>query len=404
MVAKAQIDGDLADEIVVMTNNSMMTLFDFATGQPLSVASFPAPSQDSLRPCVGDVDGDGDIDLVAGHVNHKLASRLFLNDGTGHFVAGPHITSSFPVASSRVQFVADINNNGLPDLVLYDDSVRLRLGSLGFSLPIGPSTALPFARTLAVHDIDADGDLDILVSRGSDGRMEVIENILGVGNSRHLLPDSGYFNGDFGTLADVNGDGLRDIIVQGDGIYADTLRVVPGLGQGLTACGNPEYFVARPRAFADLDGDGDIEFVGPQVVLNRVHTPATKGQKRQYGSGKSGSGGFLPQIGATGPFSAGGQASVTVSGGVGMLFAFGLQPSAQANTPLPDLTLLNSATSTSSWVLGGAYGVAGAGTITLPYTIPAIVSGLTPYHQALLFDPGAPGYVTATGGLEISYP
>ncbi|MCA9322182.1 MAG: hypothetical protein KDB53_15685 [Planctomycetes bacterium] len=165
---------------------------------------------------------------------------------------------------------------------------------------------------------------------------------------------------------------------------------------------------SRVDDLVDLDNDGDLDLdlVGRHTILNNAHTPATHGLKRQYGQGTPGSAGIEPRLSATGPFIAGQPASISVTGGVGgssMILVFGDQPLDHPNTPLPGLSLYTNAANTSAWTLGGTYGVPGTGTIQLNDVVPSFVAGQTYYHEVFLFDPGVPGYITHTGGLQISY-
>ena len=87
-----------------------------------------------------------------------------------------------------------------------------------------------------------------------------------------------------------------------------------------------------------------------------------------------------------------------------MVFAFGLQELSLPDVPAPGLQLYTNGSELSTWLLGGGYAVAGAGALELPYTVPAFLGGYTLFHQAFLFDPGVPGYLTQTQGLRIDYP
>jgi hypothetical protein len=119
-----------------------------------------------------DIDADGDIDLLQG------PKTLYLNDGTGHFarVAGP--LSSDMDGSSTYLGAHDLNGDGLPDLIgdweSSDGFVRQWwMNSGGGTFTDGQVLELPAGATeainasLALGDLDGDGDLDIAYLTGA---------------------------------------------------------------------------------------------------------------------------------------------------------------------------------------------------------------------------------------------
>src|SRR4030095_11115312 len=115
----------------------------------------------------GDVDGDGDLDLVVG--NAYLQSRLYLNDGIGTYTDAP--ASRMPVGSYNTSSLAlgDVDRDGDLDLVVgnaYQQSLLyLNNGTGTFTdatasrMPVGSYET----RSLALGDVDGDGDLDLVV-------------------------------------------------------------------------------------------------------------------------------------------------------------------------------------------------------------------------------------------------
>ena len=69
---------------------------------------------------LGDVDNDGDLDLVAGNGGGAVGSnthfnRLYINDGTGNFAAGVDIDKDGDDTNSVV--LGDVNGDGDLDLI-----------------------------------------------------------------------------------------------------------------------------------------------------------------------------------------------------------------------------------------------------------------------------------------------
>ena len=88
---------------------------------------------------LGDVDGDGDLDLVAGNASGE-ANRVYINDGAGSFTE-----------ANRV-YVNDGAGN-------FTDSGQ----SLGSSL----------TQSVTLGDVDGDGDLDLVAGNINTSRVYI---------------------------------------------------------------------------------------------------------------------------------------------------------------------------------------------------------------------------------------
>jgi enediyne biosynthesis protein E4 len=125
-----------------------------------------------VRP--SDFDHDGDLDLfvggrvVPGRYPETPESILLKNDGTGKFTFDPTI----PETLSRVGMTtdalwADLNSDGFPDLVTAGEWMPVTIfinnnGALTKSAPIQEDSSKGFWNCLVAHDLDNDGDLDLL--------------------------------------------------------------------------------------------------------------------------------------------------------------------------------------------------------------------------------------------------
>nr|GEU80797.1 hypothetical protein [Tanacetum cinerariifolium] len=220
---------------------------------------------------LGDVDGDGDLDLLTGNYTTSSTSgtvSVRLNNGSGIFSGNQEVLVS-PNPGSVV--VGDIDGDGDLDLLTANQSalntvsVRLNNGSGTF----GGSQNVAIAGNpvnLVVGDVDGDGDLDLLATSNNTGTVSV-----------RLNNGSGTFAGtqDVGVGTNPTGLALGDIDGDDD---LDLLNVSVGAGP-------------RGIALSDLDSDGDLD-----LVVVGVTTPGVMSIRLNNGSGTF-SGGYDSSIG-----------------------------------------------------------------------------------------------------------
>ncbi len=180
----------------------------------------------------GDYDGDGRLDLIV--TNHEFESAsLYRNLGKGLFTEA---TSESGIGPATLPFVGfgvalfDDDNDGRLDIAIanghvIDNTALFRAGSTHAQRPLlfhndgarrfaevgaqsGPAFAKDIVgRTLAVADVDGDGDLDILVTRNGEP-VELLRN--GGGNRQHSLAVRAV-----GTRSNRDGIGARVVVTAG---------------------------------------------------------------------------------------------------------------------------------------------------------------------------------------------
>jgi hypothetical protein len=117
---------------------------------------------------LGDLDGDGDLDLITVHAQGSPDS-LYLNDGTGSFVLVSLLPGTGSSASYDVVF-GDLDDDGDLDVIVgrrNQTNVFLRNdGSSGFTdvSATVQSQVVDATVGLALADVDGDQDLDVLVA------------------------------------------------------------------------------------------------------------------------------------------------------------------------------------------------------------------------------------------------
>lgn len=241
---------------------------DFATaGVPQSVS-------------LGDLNGDGKMDMVSGCRDANLVSVL-LNRGDGTFAAG----RDYAIADGPTSLVlGDLDGDGKLDVVtanLYATgtstypptssvSVLLGQGDGTFSPRVDYATAA-LAVAVALGDLNGDGKPDVVVATdGGDYATQSVGVLLGKGDgtlaARVDYPSRSNLSSL--VLGDLNGDGRLDI-VWGD--LSNTVGVLLGKGDG-TFAPPVSYDIpdgAASLAVGDLNRDGKADLA---ATTNRTHS------------------------------------------------------------------------------------------------------------------------------------
>jgi hypothetical protein len=245
---------------------------------PASADTFPTfdravpletTSETSANVSIGDVNGDGRLDVVLAKGRHwPLVDRVLLGDGAGHFAAGYDLGT----ASDRSYSVRliDIDRDGDLDVVISNDApdpkfVYLNDGKGHFR--VGSTFGRPEweTRNATVADIDGDGLADIVVANRSD---KASTNYICLNRGAgHFDANCLGFSHDPATTitaADFNRDGLIDLAVpHRDGGQSRVYLAGPKghfSAQRTIPFGPPNVTIRMAEA-SDLDGDGLLDLV-----------------------------------------------------------------------------------------------------------------------------------------------
>jgi len=213
---------------------------------------------------IGDVNGDGKPDLVVANQDSFNSSSngvigVLLGNGDGSFKPGATYENNGVWPSSVV--LADMNGDGKPDIVVsnYGD------GSVGILPGRGDGTfglaALydlgSYASSLAVSDLNNDGRPDLVVAVGCGipklrSCLEGGVSVLLADKSGSFKPAVTYLSADFYAgnvvVADLNGDGIPDVLQTGPG------SVVVGGAVVMVFLGNGDGTLQSPTLYPTLDG------------------------------------------------------------------------------------------------------------------------------------------------------
>jgi len=250
---------------------------------------------------VGDVNGDGTEDFYFGGAK-GFAGGLMRQTKDGRFVGAP---AAFALADKKMEDVtaAFFDADGDGDLDLYvgsggseftpdnknlQDRLYLNDGAGGFTR----SGWLPKMRTstssVVPHDVDGDGDLDLFVGGRvvpahypAAPRSYLLENtgtgyVDATAKSAPGLSTVGMVTD--AAWADVNGDGDAELIVVGEWMPITIFGRKGKTFENRTV----DYDLGETQGWwntivpADLDGDGDTDFVVGNLGLNYKFTASKK--------------------------------------------------------------------------------------------------------------------------------
>ena len=283
--AAGDVDGDGdADLFVGNDGQSRLFLNDGAGGFADATAThLPASSLPVTALALGDVDSDGDVDAVLGG-DVFGRKRLYLNTGNGVFddVTATHLPGSGRQTEDLA--LADLDGDGDLDLVAAKDPGHPEIlrndGTGRFEdvttqvLPPGNSQG---TNAVAIVDVDGDGDQDLILGeeiRGCYGYCPTLGKLYlndGSGtftNASRNLPRGGLPEAVDLAVGDVDGDGDPDLVVtqfgtklylnDGAGVFVDAgvVRFDENAESGLVV------------ALEDLDRDGDPDL----LIEGRVWT------------------------------------------------------------------------------------------------------------------------------------
>ncbi|HSD64562.1 MAG TPA: VCBS repeat-containing protein, partial [Ignavibacteriaceae bacterium] len=224
-----------------------------------------------------DFNNDGYEDLAVANYGFNGQGNtvsILINNGNGTF--SNQIT--FPSGSGPYKIASElINNDNLPDLVIANAGQKMNVlinsGGIDFSNKTEYNVFSPIAgdfyQSIALSDIDNDGDIDALYSStGTNSNFEpAIAIFRNAGDGTFISPEplilTPFTSGSVDIeTADLNNDGWKDIVGDSyDGRNTDGFEVLMNNGSGGFL--SPSLFPAGQGTFnlslSDVNNDGDVD-------------------------------------------------------------------------------------------------------------------------------------------------
>ncbi|MDH3298452.1 MAG: FG-GAP-like repeat-containing protein, partial [Gemmatimonadota bacterium] len=270
-VAAADLDGDARADLIVVTARGLEVLYrvDSLYADPTPVEGRAVPV--SARGVVPlDADHDGDLDLLVGGAG---SARLFRQTSAGAFEEVGSDAGLSALRDVREWSFGDLDRDGDVDLVaLTSASVHVASNLRQGRYEVGPALeGVDAPSSVTVTDANGDGWFDILVS-GEGGLVVSVNDTEGFGNLRAAVDAPGSISGSLLRM-DFDNDGRDDVLVLPGAAGNLTTRLARGSGNGRFEF-VPDFLeegaASGRAAAADLDGDGDEDLLVENAAGIRV--------------------------------------------------------------------------------------------------------------------------------------
>jgi len=317
-VAIGDLDQDGKPDIVVNSSSSEISVLrNTSSLGTIGSGSFASKVNFStgLNPfyvAIGDLDGDGKPDMAVSNAGSNSVSVLRNTSSLGSITSGSFATKvDFALGlSPHCIAIGDIDGDGKLDLIVQDNnsnlvSVLRNTSSIG-SITIGSFAAkVDFAtgaspENLLVGDVDGDGKLDIMVTNSGSTTVSVFRNTSTLGSIglSSFAPKVDFETGTgpyFLSFGDLDGDGKPDLAVVNTNSLS-ILRNTSTLGtiSSSSFASKVDFVVGtNPRyiAIGDIDGDGK-----PDIAVGNQGNDNVSVLKNTSASGTINSGSFANKV------------------------------------------------------------------------------------------------------------
>jgi hypothetical protein len=268
----ADVSGDSKPDLIVanQASQTVSVFLNTSSGTaPLASGVAYAVKKKPSAVAVGDLNGDGKADLAVTNAGSNSVSVL-LGLGSGQFDAA----LDFPTgAEPQAVAVGDVNRDGKPDLAVANasgDSVSVLLGDTKNLLKSATAIKLPaksFPNSVAMADLDGDGNPDLAVTQANTDTLSVLLG-KGDGTFKAASSESLDVNPKQVVVSDFSRDGKPDLAV----VTANGVSVLLGRGNGKFRTAYDYFAGSQPVSVAagDLNSDGKPDLAVANFISSNV--------------------------------------------------------------------------------------------------------------------------------------
>jgi hypothetical protein len=299
-VVSADFNGDGFADVVALS-----TVLPAVSASPSNIKAYlssaagvfaaPVSTADGFKTLYlasADFNGDGLLDLVSASFDDG-ALNVFFNSKTNPGTFNPAVALNSPGASQVA--IADMNGDGLPDLVSADFNVSLFVQTSAGTFAAPVSLYSGGANWVALGDLNGDGAADVALT--DNVGVKVLMHTGAASATTFAAPVTVFtqspnvnvVGANLIAIADVDGDGLNDLLITDPGpsggmspaVYV-LLQDPANHGAFLTPVGYAIASQDLPQSILvkDLQGTGKLDIVigARESVTVLLHDPANPGK------------------------------------------------------------------------------------------------------------------------------